>query len=141
MDTQSCAKMTHVRRAFLILILSASVGFVGCATPPSDTIAPLSSTQKSLLGKTRQDLLACAAVQPEKGKVGEETILKFYKEASILEESFPASKSSVARVHHGCWATLGMKNDRVEDVRYDSVPAFSRHEDHCDEIFAKCVGR
>lgn len=67
------------------------------------------------------------------------TILKYYKEASILEESSFVSKSSFPRVHHGCWATLGLKNDRVEGVQYDSVPPSSRHEDHCDQIFANCI--
>ena len=125
--------------ATVILTLMAWIGFIGCTTSPSETITPPSSTQKALIGKTKQDLMVCATVQPEERKAGELTVLKYYKEASILEESFAASKSSVARIHHGCWATLGLKNDRVEGVQYDSVPSSCKHEDHCDEIFESCV--
>ena len=94
-----------------------------------------------LIGKTRQELSACTSVQPQESMVGDLTVLKYYKEASILEESFPASKSAVARVHHGCWATLGLKNDRVEGVQYDSVPSSYKSDDHCDEIFQNCLGK
>lgn len=134
-------KLAAVKTSFISLILSASFGVAGCAAPAPETVVPPSLTQRALIGKTKQELLACAAVRPEVGQVGDDTILKFYKEASILEESFVASKGSVSRVHHGCWATVGLRNDRVEGIQYDSVPAPSRHEDHCDEIFARCVGR
>ncbi len=73
--------------------------------------------------------------------VGDLTVLKYYKEASILEESFPASKGSVARIHHGCRATLALKNDRVEGIQYNSVPSSYKDEDHCDEIFENCIGK
>ena len=122
-----------------LLLMVVWLGFNGCTTTAPEVIPP-SFTQKELIGKTRQELMVCAAVQPEERTVGELTVLKYYKEASILEESFPASKGSVARVHHGCWATLGLKHDRVEGVQYDSVPSPSKHEGHCDEIFQNCVG-
>jgi hypothetical protein len=125
----------------VILTLLAWMGFIGCTTGPSQSITPPSSTQKALIGKTSQELMACTTVQPEERKVGELTVLKYYKEASILEESFAASKSSVARIHHGCWATLGLKDDRVVGVQYDSVPPPYKHEDHCDDIFQSCVGQ
>ena len=125
----------------VILTLLAWIGFVGCTTTPSENIAPPSPTQKALIGKTRQELMVCATVQPEERIVGDLTLLRYYREASILEESFPASKGSVARIHHGCWATLGLKNERVEGVQYNSVPSSSKHEDHCDEIFLNCLGQ
>jgi len=112
----------------------------GCTSAPKELPMP-SPTQKALIGKSRQELMACAAVQPQESIVGDLTVLKYYKEASILEESFPASKSSVARIHHGCWAALGLKNDRVEGVQYDSVPSSYRDDDHCDEIFENCLGK
>jgi len=123
------------------LILLIGAGYVGCTTTPSETTTPPSPTQKMLIGKTRQELSACTSVQPQESMVGDLTVLKYYKEASILEESFPASKSAVARVHHGCWATLGLKNDRVEGVQYDSVPSSYKSDDHCDEIFQNCLGK
>lgn len=112
----------------------------GCASAPKEMRAP-SVTQKSLIGKTKAELMACTAVQPEERTVGDLTVLKYYKEASVLEESFAASKSSVARVHHGCWASLVLKNDRVEGAQYDSVPSSYQSDDHCDEIFENCLGK
>ena len=122
------------------LTLLAWIGCIGCATTPSETITLPSSTQKALIGKTKKDLMACATGQPEERTRGDLTMLRYYKEASVLEESFAVSKASVARIHHGCWATLGLRNDRVEGVQYDSVPRSSKHEDHCDQIFENCVG-
>ena len=100
-----------------------------------------SPTQKALIGKSRQELMACTAVQPQESIVGDLTVLKYYKEASQFEESFSGTKSSVARIHHGCWATLGLKKDRVEGVQYDPVPSSYKGDDHCDEIFVNCVGK
>ena len=123
-----------------MLPLLFCMGFSGCTKTAPEVIPP-SAIQKALIGKTPKELMACTAVQPEQSTMGDLTMLRYYKEASILEESFAVSKSSVARVHHGCWATLGIKNDRVEGVQYDSVPAYSGHEDHCDEIFQSCLGQ
>lgn len=121
-----------------MLLLTILVGFSGCTTPDRD-ITPSSPIQKALIGKTRQELMACALVQPEVSTKGDLAILRYYKEASILEESFSGSKSSIPRIHHGCWASLVLKNDRVEGVQYDSVPSSYEDEDHCDEIFRNCV--
>jgi len=132
---RGCGQVTIV-----VLILLAWIGFIGCTTTAQKVIPP-SSTQKALIGKTKKDLMACAMVQPEERTTGDLTMLRYYKEASILEESFAVSKSSVARIHHGCWATLGLINDRVEGVQYDSVPTSYKHEDHCDEIFRNCLGQ
>lgn len=112
----------------------------GCSSAPPD-IPAHSVTQKALIGKTKAELMACATVQPDERTVGDLTILRYYQEASVLEESFPATKSSVARVHHGCWAMVGLKNDRVEGIRYDSVPSSYQGDDHCDEIFVNCLGK
>ena len=78
--------------------------------------------------------------RPETRTVGDLTVLRYYKEAFQFEESFSGSKSSVARLHHGCWASLVLKHDRVEGVQYDSIPSSHMEDDHCDEIFAQCVG-
>jgi hypothetical protein len=93
-----------------------------------------------LVGKTKKEILSCASVRPDERTVGEVTVLKYYKEASLLEESFPGTKSSFPRTHHGCWATLRLTNDEVTEVQYRSVPKDYVGDDHCDEIFAPCVG-
>lgn len=125
----------------VFLIVLTGVGSLGCTTTPSETATPPSRTQKAIIGKTRQELMACTSVQPQESMIGDLTVLKYYKEASILEESFAVSKSSVARIHHGCRATLRLKNDRVEGVQYNSIPSFYKDGDHCDEIFENCLGR
>jgi hypothetical protein len=96
-----------------------------------------------LIGKTKKDLLSCigAGFEPKEQTEGDLIVLRFYKEASILEESFPAYKSSVPRAHHGCWATLYLKDDRVTKVDYKSVPKLWVDDDHCDEIFVTCAGQ
>lgn len=116
------------------------LGLSGCTTTPSPMPGP-SPTQKALIGKAKKDLLSCAAVLPDEITEGGVTVLRFYKEASLLEESFPLSKSSFPRIHHGCWATLRLKDDRVEAVQYRSVPKANVDDDHCDEIFEPCVGQ
>jgi len=111
---------------------------VGCAavTPNGPEAYP---AQKALIGKTRQDLIACAGV-PVSEWAGEERLAAiYYREASQLEESFPGSKSSFAKVHHGCRATIFFDRDRVADVRYESDPSSYQDEDHCEEIFDRCV--
>ena len=111
----------------------------GCASPRKEMPTP-SVTQKALIGKTKAELLACATVQPETRTVGHLTLLKYYKEASQFEESFSGPKSSVTRIHHGCWATVGLKNDRVEGNQYNLVPSSYEGDEHCDEVFERCVG-
>lgn len=122
------------------LALLGWLGVSGCTTTPTEMPTP-SPTQKALIGKTKKDLLNCAAVQPDEITEGDLTVLKYYKEASLLEESFPVSKSSFPRIHHGCWATLRLKEDRVEAVQYRSVPKSYVDDGHCDEIFEPCVGQ
>ena len=118
----------------------SGLGWGGCTTTPSETPVS-SSTQKALIGKPKQELLSCAQGRPQERTANEVTVLKFYKEASLLEESFPGTKSSVPRTHHGCWATLRLKDDRVEEVQYRSVPKDYVDDDHCNEIFERCLGQ
>ncbi|HXX75850.1 MAG TPA: hypothetical protein VEI50_12025 [Nitrospiraceae bacterium] len=140
---RAVASLGDRRFGILLVIALTMFGWFessGCTSAPKELPMP-SPTQKALIGKSRQELMACAAVQPQESLVGDLTVLRYYKEASILEESFVASKSSVARIHHGYWATLGLKNDHVEGVQYDSVPSSYKDDDHCDEIFENCLGK
>lgn len=97
--------------------------------------------QQVLIGKTKEELLACAGPPvSEKVKSGR-TVLVYYREASQLEESFPGSKGSFAMVHHGYRATIMLLEDHIDEVRYESVPRSYRDEDHCEDVFAGCVPR
>jgi hypothetical protein len=115
------------------------IALVGCAevTPNETGSYP---AQRALIGKTKQALLACAG-QPVVERVkGDQVQLVYYREASQLEESFAGSKSSFAKVHHGCRATIVLQEDRVSEVRYENEPSSYREEDHCEDIFEPCVG-
>ncbi|HYM37685.1 MAG TPA: hypothetical protein VES96_04740 [Nitrospiraceae bacterium] len=68
------------------------------------------------------------------------SILVFYKEASLLDESFAGSRSSVPQIHRGCMAHVELQDDRFHHIHYHAVP--STHQEHlyCDEIFESCLG-
>jgi hypothetical protein len=123
-------------RAISALVLYIAVWLIGCAA--SQPIEP-SPIGKALLGKSKQELVACAGTPLEEAKTAEGTVMTYYKEASMLEESFSFSKGSRSGVHHGCWAHLLMGDDRVVGVEYRSVPRSVDATDHCEEIFHTCV--
>jgi hypothetical protein len=118
------------------LLMVGFVGLIGCAA--SQTIAP-NPIGKALLGKSKQELVACAGSPLEETITTEGTVLTYYKEAPMFEESFSLSKGSGSGAHHGCWAHLLMGNDRVVGVEYKSVPRSVGATDHCEEIFHTCV--
>lgn len=126
-----------MRRAFPLCLWMATI--TGCAEvlPNGSAVHP---AQQALIGKTKQEVFACAGPPVSESTKGDLVVFLYYKEASLLEESFPGSKSSFAKVHHGCRATVFLQHDRVSEVRYDSVPSAHRDEDHCEEIFLSCVG-
>lgn len=108
---------------------------IGCATFQPIEPSPI---QKALIGKNKQELVACAGHALEETKTAEGTVLKYYKEAPIFEESFSFSKGSRSGVHHGCWAHLLLTDDRVVGIEYRSVPHSVDATDHCEEIFQLC---
>ena len=124
------------------IALSACAGLFaagGCATVASD--GDEYPAQRALIGKTRPEVMACAG-RPINERTADGLVLwVYYKEASLLEESFPGSKSSYSKVHHGCRATVVLEQDRVTDVLYESEPISYQDEDHCEEIFQPCIGR
>jgi len=123
-------------RAISALVLCIAVWLIGCAA--SQPIEP-NPIGKALLGKSKQELLACVGNPLQESKTTEGTVLTYYKEASMLEESFSFSKGSRSGVHHGCWAHLLMGDDRVVGVEYRSVPRSVDATDHCEEFFHTCV--
>ena len=123
-------------RAISALVLYIAVWLIACAA--SQPIEP-SPIGKALLGKSKQELVACVGNPLQETKTPEGTVMTYYKEASMLEESFSFSKGSRSGVHHGCWAYLLMGDDRVVGVEYRSVPRSVDATDHCEEIFHTCV--
>jgi len=123
-------------------VLAACAGLValyGCAEVSSDGSGDYPA-RRALIGKTMQELFVCAGKPVSHHTKEDRAVIVYYREASLLEESFPGSKSSVAMVHHGCRATISLQQDRVTDVRYESVPSSYRDEDHCEEMFESCTG-
>jgi hypothetical protein len=119
--------------------LLVGLGLSSCTPMPSVVLAP-PSVEKALYGKTEKELLACAAVRPSEQSGPGKTGLLFYKEASLLDESFPGTKSSAPNVHHGCLAHVELQDDRIQQIHYHAVPETYPGYDHCDEIFEPCLG-
>ena len=126
---------TDMIHTISVLVLSIAVWLIGCAAPQSTAPSPIG---KALLGKSKQELIACAGNPLQETKTDEGTVLSYYKEAPMFEESFSHSKGSQPGAHHGCWALLLMGDDRVVGVEYRSVPRSVAAMDHCEEIFHIC---
>jgi hypothetical protein len=119
-----------------LLLIIGFAGLIGCAASQPIEAGP---TGKALLGKSKQELVACAGSPLKETKTAEGTVLAYYKEAPMFEESFASSKGSRSGAHHGCWAHLLMEDNRVVGVEYRSVPRSIDATDHCEEIFRACV--
>lgn len=108
----------------------------GCSTPAQVGEYP---NQQQLVGKSKSVILACAGAPNKDVKEGEFTLLRYYREAPILEESQPVGKSSVSTIRHGCWATVVLADDRVVTVHYRFVPSTFDASNDCEEIFESCA--
>ncbi len=97
--------------------------------------------KQALIGKSKEALYACAGQPVSEKTIGDRTVAVYYREASQLEESFGGSKSSFAKVHHGCRATLFLEQNRIVDVQYKPEPESYRDEGHCEDLFEACLGR
>ena len=110
-----------------------------CAGGPSDRSDAVKMADV-LKGKTKQDLLTCAGGPHRESTSVGLAVMVYQEEAELVELSVPGAKSSGPRdVPHRCRATVTLKNGRVTDVRYESVPAWLGAENHCDAIFARCA--
>ena len=123
-------------RTISALVLCSAVWLIGCAAPQPIEPNPIG---KALLGKSKQELVACVGNPLQETKTTEGTVLTYYKEASMLEESFPFSKGSRAGAHRGCWASLLLADDRVTGVEYRAAPSTLNTDDLCERIFETCV--
>lgn len=121
--------------ARLVILLATGLQF-GCqSTLP---VTEGYSHQQGLRGKSKQEVLACAGAPLQERAEGPLTTLRYYQEAPLLEESMVGSKSSRPTVHHGCWATVFLQNERVDQVHYRFVPSSVDASNDCEAIFANC---
>lgn len=126
-----------IRLQMALLSLSMAAGLMlGCQTMPPVTEGY--PHQEAMRGKTLQQVLACAGTPLQTREQGPATILRYYREAPLLEESMVSSKGSRPTVHHGCWATVILQDERVDKVRYHFVPGSVDASNDCEDIFASC---
>jgi hypothetical protein len=119
----------------IVAVISAALVF-GCqATRPVTDGYP---RQQRLQGMSKEQVLACAGAPLQERAEGSSTLLRYYREAPLLEESMVSSKGSRPGTHHGCWATVVLQDHRVEQVRYRFVPSSVDASNDCEEIFANC---
>lgn len=106
-----------------------------CATPAQVGQYP---NQQHMIGKSKSTLLACAGAPVKEQTRNDVTLLQYYREAPMLEESSPVGKGSFSTMHHGCWATLIVTENRVAEVRYRFVPPTFDASNDCEAIFEPC---
>ena len=120
----------------LTLALTGGVALASCSIPAYVGEYP---NQQRMVGQSQSAILACAGTPKKETIDGERTVLHYYREAPILEESRPVGKGSFATVRHGCWATVILSENRVVDVQYRFVPTSFDASNDCEEIFETCV--
>lgn len=108
----------------------------GCAGP---MIMPGSLDGQALIGLTEERLHTCAGTPLREIVQPASTLLVYYREAAIFEESFTSGKGSAAGFHHGCWATILTEKGRVTGVEFRPVPDPNSDTHECQEIFAACA--
>jgi hypothetical protein len=121
------------------MLALTGVLFTACAGGPADR-SDVVKIADVLKGKTKRDILTCVGAPPRERTSQGLTAMVYQEEAELVELSVPGAKSSGTRsVPHSCRATVTLKDDRVTDVRYESVPEWLGAENHCEEIFARCA--
>ena len=137
MIAKAYRRQTRTCRAlFVTSALLGLLGLGGCATAPR---LEGNHNQQALVGKTKDQVLSCAGSPLRQATEGELTLLRYYREAPILEESFATSKASRPGIHHGCWATVILQEGRVVEVQYRFAPSTVDASNDCEEIFEPCV--
>jgi len=124
--------MTGSHRAALGLALCGMAWLAGCSTPATVGEYP---NQQRVAGQSKSAILACAGAPKKEIEESGHTLLRYYREAPILEESQPVGKGSVSTIRH---ATVILKNDRAVDVHYRFVPPTFDASNDCEEIFDSC---
>ena len=127
--------MSVIRLWAACAVTTSALLLSGCAPTLK---GPVGISGEKLVGLSKERLHACAGQPlrdiPQPGS----TLLVFYREAAIFEESFVGGKGSKPGYHHGCWATLLLEDDRVTGVEFRPVPDPEADTHECQAIFAAC---
>lgn len=128
----------RTRISYLVTLNIGVIAFAsitGCATAAQVGEYP---NQQRIIGKSKAAVLACAGKPLREQTRNDLTLLQYYREAPMLEESAPVGKGSVSTMHHGCWATLVVEEDRITEVRYRFAPPTFDASNDCEAIFESC---
>jgi hypothetical protein len=126
--------------SILYVVATMVLLFGGCASTPPEKKSDNPTAQR-LIGKTREAILKCAGRPFKEVPYGHGVVLRYYKEAPILEESRSFLKGSTPGEHHGCWASLLIEKEEVTGVEFRTVHqgAGTEEDDECEAIFATCL--
>jgi len=116
------------------------LGMVAVACAPRQPLeTQTDQVQHPILGKTKTDIVSCAG--PPVGTVETQTglILRYYREAAMLDESPVFLKGSRPGIHRGCWAHVMLENDRVVGAEFRSAPESLQDVSLCDRMFESCM--
>ena len=124
-----------------LLILSVvSSAVIGCMTPKAGPSLAESPVQGAMVGMTSDAVRSCAGSPLNELKLNDDvTVLRYYKEAAMFEESRVGSKGSIPGVHRGCWANLLIEKGKVTGVEFRPVPDQERDPFLCHQIFEGCL--
>jgi hypothetical protein len=132
--------MTAVHSARLGLTLLGLLAvyelFSSCA---GSQVWPVGVNGQTLIGLTQARLQTCAEAPIRTVSQPSSSMLVYYREGAMFEESFVGGKGSKPGYHHGCWATLLMEEGRVTGVEFRPVPDPDADTHECQEIFAACA--
>jgi len=123
------------------ILLKAVHGVVtGLASQDQEADRPDAAKISDVLnGKRKQDILTSANVPRRACASQGLTAMVYQEETDLVELSISGAKSRGARsVPHSCRATVILKDGRVTDVRFVSVPEWLGAENHCKKMFARC---
>ena len=115
--------------------------FSGCASTVPEAKSDNPTAQR-LIGKTRAELLQCAGIPLREVPHGHGVILRYYKEAPMLDESRSFLKGSAPGEHHGCWASLLIENEEVtatRDISFDEAQLLAKEREQ--EILREALAR
>src|SRR6185436_14034148 len=86
-------------------------GLISCVTEPTQYSTGM---EKRIVGKTKQDILACAGKPKTESEIDGMTVLTYLERSPLMERSAIASKNSRSTTaQHSCRAQLYLQNDRV----------------------------
>ena len=121
---------------FLFGLVGMGALFIGCIGPRA---GPVGVKGQGLIGLTQERLRTCAGPSLREVSQPASTLLVYYREALMFEESFGGAKGSKAGYHHGCWATILVEKGRVTGVEFRPVPNPDAGTHECQEIFVVCA--